>query len=467
MIRFEYQPLPIHVGFHTSTEPERHLFGAFGSGKSYALCAESIAWCLEQPGIRGLIVRKTIPELRDTTETVFFDILPHELYRLGEVKRLGGHVSEFVFPNGSKVLFRGIDDWNKHKSLNVGFIAWDEADEFDPDTFEGMSSRVRQKDLTSEAVALGYRGQITRRGQWTASNPAGHNWLYDRAVNPKTKQPGTGWWRSTSFDNPHLPPEYLQRLLQYPEPWVRRYVLCQFDDFGGQIYEDWSWDTHVIEPLRGYPEGAGFWMAMDPGTRNPTAALWCVADVKNRTIVAVAEYQEPGVAAIPHARAWRTIEAKHRLKIGWRVADPNINTRDRGTMTSLADQYRRLGFTFQPGPKDYPDRIPSLGNLIHQRRFLVTRDCPQTYEAIKNYKWADITPARRASGEDAREVPLKKNDHLVDCAQYLASRWTAPLLPSAPAPEENWSTEIHRAIRKQLSRRGRRPMSHDLGGVLV
>jgi hypothetical protein len=63
------------------------------------------------------------------------------------------------------VLFRSIDDWNKHRSLNVGFIAFDEADEFDEETYQGMLSRVRQSDPTPEGIAYGAK-KITRRGVW-------------------------------------------------------------------------------------------------------------------------------------------------------------------------------------------------------------------------------------------------------------------------------------------------------------
>jgi PBSX family phage terminase large subunit len=466
-IRFEYQPLPIHAPFHTNTARERHLFGAFGSGKTYAICAEAIAWCLEQPGIRGVIARRYVPELRDTTETVFFDILPHELYQAGEPKRAGGHYESFTFPNGSKVLFRGIDDWEKHKSLNVGFIAWDEADEFDEETFVGMSSRVRQKDLTKEARAIGHRGQITRRGMWTASNPAGHNWLYHRAVDPATRKDSTSWFRSTSFDNPHLPPEYIEDLLSNPEPWIRRYVLCQFDDFAGQIYEDWGWDTHVVEPFDTYPDKAAFWMGMDPGTRNPTAGLWVVMDPANKRLVGISEYEDNRMAANLHAAEWRRIEAQKRMNVSWRIADPNIETADRGSNMKLSDIYRRLGFTFQLGPRTHKERIPALGFLIANRRFVVTRECVKTYEAIKNYKWADLTPMQRAKGEDPREAPVKRNDHLVDCAQYLSSRWTRPLMPDKPKPEQTFSDEVHKAIRRQLRGRMIKPRSHDLGGVVL
>lgn len=451
-IDFKYRPLPIHADFHRSSEYERALFGAFGSGKTYGLCAEAIAWALEQPGIRGLITRKTVPELRDTTETVFFDILPYELRAAGEVRRSGGHVERFVFPNGSEILFRSIDDWNKHRSLNVGFIAWDEANEFDEETYLGMSSRVRQKEPTAMAQRQG-AGNITRRGMWVATNPAGHDWLYTRFVDPDKRHRKTAYWKSTSFDNPYLPPEYVDSLLSYPEPWVRRYVLCQFDDFAGQIYEDWGWDTHVIKPLNKYPKNEVYWMAMDPGTRSPTAGLWVWHDKANRRLVGVAEYQQADVSAVKHAMAWRKIEAQFAPNVRWRVSDPgSVNNKDRGTNMKLSDQYRRLGYNFNLGPKSHADRIPALGQMIYLRRFVITENCPVTFEQIRDYRWEDITPAQRAKGVTPREAPLKKDDHLVDCAQYLSSRWIKPVRfePVYEDDDDIRRGKAHRLVRKNL-----------------
>lgn len=475
-VTFSYQPLGIHHPFHRSSAYERCLFGAFGSGKTYAICAEAIAWCLEQPGIRGLIARKTVPELRDTTEPIFFEMLPPELYKAGEVKRSGGHAERFIFPNGSEVLFRSLDDWNKHRSLNVGFIAYDEANEIDEESYQGMASRVRQRDITQRATELGYTHEITRRGIWAATNPNGKDWLYTRFVDPAKKAAASEFFKSTSLDNPFLPPEYVDSLLQYPDPWVKRYVLCQFDDFAGQVYETWGHDSHVIKPYDKYPQDAAFWMGMDPGTtsRNPTAGLWVVVDRAKRALVAVSEYQEFDQSAAAHAKAWRAIEAQKKMKVSWRVADPNaVPVRDRGSNMKLSDIYRRLGYNFQPGPSRADIRIPMLGELIHTQRFLATEDCPQLYDQLLNYRWADITPAQRAKGINPPERPLKHNEHLVDCAQYLSSRWVKPdkfkWSDRNETAKQQFDREVQTAIHKKImrNRKSKGQPSHGLGGIAV
>lgn len=468
-VSFGYEPMPIHVPFHTSSAYERAMFGAFGSGKTYAVCAEAIAWCLEQPGIRGAIARLTIPSLRDTTEPIFFEMLPPQIVEAGKVRRSGGHVESFTFPNGSKVLFRSLDDPQKWRSLNLGFIVYDEANEVPEDTYMQLKSRVRQRDITAEARGAGYTHEITRRGIWLATNPSGHDWLWKYYVD--APENGAEYFKSTSLDNPYLPPEYIDSLLSYPEPWVKRYVLCNFDDFGGQIYPEWQWETHVIDRPE-YEPGNVFWMGMDPGTRNPTAGLWVYFDKPNRRLVGVAEYQEPGIAARQHAAAWRRIEAEHKMTVRRRIADPNINTRDRGTMDTLHDIYRRLGYNFQFGPRQHKDRIPLLGQAIASGRFVVTKDCPMTFEAIKNYRWEDLTPAMVKKGADPKETPHKENDHLVDCAQYLAANFLAPVKVqlTVPAPRnelDELSQDVHATIRKQMRRKQTHRNPHGLGGIAV
>lgn len=305
---------------------------------------------------------------------------------------------------------------------------------------------------------------------WAAANPEGHDWCWEYFVRDKRGE----WFRSTSFDNPYLPPAYLDRLLSYPEPWVRRYVLCQFDEFAGSIYPNWTWDRHVVDPFPrnpdgsvAYPPGSVFWMGLDPGTsdENPTAGLWVALDYAQHRMVGIAEYQESGLNVDLHTRNWRLIESAHRTQVRWRTADPKIRMRDPGSNNTLEDQLRRRGFSFHLGPIQEKDRIPPLGSLIEQGKFVVTTDCPMTYESISQYRWKDLTPAARSRGEEPPEKPLKKNTHLVECAQYIAARYMKPQ-PNDPALDDTrWDAELRRSIHRQVRQRNHRRASQMVGGI--
>ena len=475
-MKFDYVPNPVFRPFHSSTAHDRFLFGGYGSGKTVAACAEAIAWGLECPGMEFLITRKTVPALRDTTEKEFVNLLPPDFLRQCIDARAGGHLNTIQFPNGSLYYFRGMDDWKKLRSMNLAAILWDEADEFEREEFEGMQSRIRQVHPTPMAKELG-APQITRRGNILSSNPQGHNWLWEEAFGENSKKKGRSIeaFVSSSFDNPYLPVETLERWLAMPDPWVRRYVMCSFDEFAGAIYTDWSWETHVIDPLKDsagrykYDPTGFFRMGFDPGTESGNAAVWTYFDRPNHRYVAVAEYCETGLSATKHAAEWRRIEAIHGMRVQRRIGDPKaVTQRDRGSTAALSDQYARKGFRFQLGPSNVDDRVTSLGELIAQGRFVCTSECPRLYDQLLNYRWEDLSPAQRARGKSAK--PLKKDVDLVDAAQYVISNYVPPAkVKPRMDPHEQTQSEIHLAIKRQLRKRKSRnaQQRHDLGGMHV
>lgn len=449
------KPLPVHIPFHISAARFRVNFGAAGSGKSYAGCDEAIKWALQYPGITGMISRKYVTDLRDSTERVFMERMPDELLQQCKLTRSGGHYDRCLFPNGSEILFRGLEEWEKKKSVNLGFLFMDEMTEFDEDTFHGMRTRLRQADRTPEARMRGYTGKIERTGLWGATNPNGHDWVWrlfhpDSTDEMRQKLDGAAFF-STTLDNPFLPPDYVDDLLNMPRQYILRYVLCQFDDFAGRIYEDFGEPgTIVPHPVFDLARpGPVVWMGMDPGTRNPTAGVWCWVDEANHRLVAIAEYKEPGLAVDTHVAKWRNIEVMQRMRVQWRVGDPNaITQRDRGTQIPLIEQYGRLGYHFALGAADRDTRIWQLGRLIKLRRFVVSEDLPQLTESLKEYQWKNLTPAQKNRGEDPKSEPLKKNTDLVEAAQFISGRFLPfRTKPYEPEPQ-NWSDEIWRDVRR-------------------
>jgi hypothetical protein len=76
-----------------------------------------------------------------------------------------------------------------------------------------------------------------------------------------------------------------------------------------------------------------------------------------------------------------------------------------------------------------------------------------TFEAIKQYQWKELSPAAKRAGEEGKANVLKKNTHLVECAQYLGQR----MVPSLSRQEmqrrlSDFDAEVHQNIRKQMSR---------------
>lgn len=122
--------------------------GGVGSGKTYASARKGFLIAQAFPGSRGLVGAEDYPLVRDTTLNGpggWIDFMENEL---GMVE---GHHFEFnrtehkiTFPNGSEVLFRGLRDANKIKSLNLLWAHIEEASDITLDAFLMVHSRLRQ-----------------------------------------------------------------------------------------------------------------------------------------------------------------------------------------------------------------------------------------------------------------------------------------------------------------------------------
>lgn len=386
---------------------------------------EAIRFALAQPGSDMILTRRGIPDLRRTTEKELFEVMPDELTRACKIKKMGGHVESIHFPNGSLLQLVGMEDWKSHKSMNLSWIGIDEASEQTRENIEGILNRLRQSRPLKGAPRLA-QGQKMINQMAIASNPAGQDHLWQMFVNNATRRRDSSLHLSTPMDNPFLPPNYIDLLLQMPVAYIRRFVECKFDAAAGRVYEEWGWDTHVLPIEQPGHFGQVMWMGMDPGILNPTAGLWAELDRANNRLVAVSEYQEAGRDAASHAAAWRAIERRLApARTQRRIADPNITKRDQGTSMELSDIYSRLGFNFEQGPVRDDVRIPALANAIAAGHFVCTEACPRLYEQILGARWEDQLARLRDLGE-FKEKMKKGNDHLHDTAQYLATTRLQP-----------------------------------------
>lgn len=448
------------------------------------MCGEAIRWANEVPGRRLMISRDTVPSLRDTTEAEFINMLstppveededevPITLWEIIEqeklLKRSGGHVDHFYFPNGSQVMFRSLDKWTKIMSYNLSFIGVDEANEIDSTTYVNLVSRLRQREPTGMARRQGVKwGEREKNLQEIvlATNSHGHNWLWDFFVNNPTNE--RRHFKSTSFDNPTLYTEdgemspYLRSLLSMPPIWVKRFVFTDYDAFEGQIF-----DFSPVENVYSHFEPPATWdraMGMDWGIRNPTALVWMARDPGSGKWYLYREWQSydatdaiaretavtPTVAGI--ANVIKRLEA-NEPKPKWRAAGPDVWRRQSANTieaTQTLDYYfRQHGLVFQPGAKGYEPRIQALNEPLSARMLVISDACPQTQIALQQYQWEDLKVEN--DEKDPREVPKKKNDHLVDAAAYLLTLFLTARKPDqAPI---TYDEGVRKLIRTQVKR---------------
>lgn len=238
--------------------------GAVGGGKTDVLLAK---WVQHQQrygaAAVGLIVRRTMPELREILKRT------HKLFpRLGAVWKASDKT--WSFPNGA-ILIMGyldtIEDAHKYWGWEFTFIGVDEVGHYkDPAPIDALRSRMR---TTHPGVRLEL---------FMTANPggAGQDWLRKRYIDPAPpltphKDKETGLWRvyipSWMTDNPNLMRDksYVKRIKASGPTWLVRALIAgdwnvsvagkifmpewwHWGNAGGQVHEQWK--SGYLPPLR-------------------------------------------------------------------------------------------------------------------------------------------------------------------------------------------------------------------------
>ena len=143
------------------------LVGGYGSSKSYHIGLKLIMKCLQEKR-KVLVVREVFDTIRDSCYDLMVEILD-DLNLLGAGKRrVQTTVSpmSIKFPNGSRIIFKGMDKPTKLKSINGVSIVWlEECSEIKYAGYKELLGRLRHPDLSLHFIL--------------STNPVGtENWVY-------------------------------------------------------------------------------------------------------------------------------------------------------------------------------------------------------------------------------------------------------------------------------------------------
>lgn len=251
--------------------------GSAGSAKSYFITQKLILRATREK-IKILVCRRTGATIRNTCFSLFKDILAK--WKLTPYVKIRESDFNIKFPNGSEIIFMGLDEETKLLSLNnIGCIFIEEAFEVPKSIVEQLNLRLRGKTPNQQIIM--------------AFNPISkHHWLYDFCeVNPPTSFRYT---HSTYKDNPFLNAEYIAELeeLYIRNPQKAR-VFCDGEwgiDADGLVFHNWK----VQEFNHAEIDGA-LLVGLDFGFVNDISALVAsVLDEKNKRLYVFKEWGARG-----------------------------------------------------------------------------------------------------------------------------------------------------------------------------
>ncbi len=452
-VKLEYSPTQKQALFHASTEHELLYGGSAGGGKSKAMVMEAFMRCLEYPGYRAYLFRRTYKQLEDTLITEALASYPKG------VGRYVGNDHAYKFNNGSLIRFRHCEheaDRYDYLGAEIHFLGIDEATQFTHTIYDYLKTRVRT--TTVKNVPLSIR---------VASNPGGigHGWVKAHFVDPhkhggthesvvwsdelqRHKRVTIGYIPATVFDNPHIGEDYVFELEQKPEALRRALLFGDWDVFEGQAfpefvddpkhYQDRTW-THVIDPFPipadwkrfhsfdwGYakPFSVGWW-ALAPNGRLYRTAEWYGA-VHDRGGVG----SDVGIKLSVREVARRIAQYERETMPGISVqgpADPSIFASDRGeTIASIMEQE---GVFFYPG-----DNARIAGKMqVHYRLQFDEHGYPglQIFRNCRNcIRTLPTIPYNTRNVGQVEDIDTQSEDHIYDDMRYMLM--DNPIAPKAP-----------------------------------
>ena len=450
-----YVPHVKQVVFHASGEDLKVFLGGNRSGKTTAGIVDDLIQALDVRDVpkhlRGFkrwsppfYCRVVTPDLGQTLDQVVLQKIrewcpPGALAGGSLDKAFDQRLRVLRFANGSWFQFMSNDqDLDKFGGAALHRVHYDEEPRQD----------IRRESL---ARLIDYGGDEV----FTMTPLRGMSWMYDDVWVPfqEKRLNGATVVLVDMDDNPHLDERTKVRVLaEYsPEERLAR-KSGLFVHFAGLVYSEFSSEAHVKPALSELPDGVEVFGGIDPGIRHMAAVVFAYLDADDNLVV----FDELALQGHTISEVCKEIELK-KLRWGceprWWVIDPASRNKNNQTGRSDQMEFADHGIFTSPGQNAVRPGINKVKERLRAGKLVVTADCPELISEFKKYRWA--SPKR--SENDAREAPVKRDDHLLDALRYVVM--SRPLTPVS-VPVESLSVQ-ERMFRESLKGLGERV--HDSG----
>ncbi len=231
------------------------------------------------------------------------------------------------------------------------------------------------------------------------STPKGFNHFYD-LYNKQEKDSDYKSFHFTSYDNPHLPVEELDKARkEIPEDRFAQEYLADFRKSTGLVYKDFNRQRDVFNDLPSNIQVVEVLSGIDWGWTNPASSHKVMKD-SNRHYWVVEEFYKTGKTTSEIIEHVKTYGAN---KVYPDPAEPDRN-----------EEARRAGLNIRDVSKDVEAGIACFQEVIKQGRWHVHSSCVNHIAELETYSYPDKKP-----NQNEYEAPIKENDHSMDETRYI------------------------------------------------
>lgn len=480
---FSYRPddhkLRPQLAFHRSRQINRIVFGGNQSGKSRAVAQEIAWWLTESHPFQPTPVAPKIFVLSAKYMTIQEGVWRHlrQILPEWEIEKVGPSIPQWEIPTyarmrrGGQIVFvSGSAQEEARRTVQAAAIHLAVIDE---EIDEGI-----WKELVMRRLAYG--GRVIVAATLVRSEP----WCVELEERHEDGDPTVGLWRfdtERALECGHVKAEIvdeIKRNFSHEEQEIRLHGKSQRKE--GIIYAEFG-APNVCKPFE-IPKNWTRYMAIDPGWRT-CAVLWAAVAPDGKyviyrefyykgarwTDIAAAIYQAEGRVWDHVNGEWRTTSESETISVRW--IDPSGFGMHEGGQMKIGNLLGQKPWklVLVPAQNDLIAGIeacrrslaPGLDGIPRMRIF---NNCQGFLKEVRKYRWQrNNTDAGRP---EARDVPVKRDDHSMDCWRYLElgglrfrhelvqqNPFEIPVSVSAPLEEirrDHWQRVIDRQRRGEV-----------------
>lgn len=415
--------------------------GPAGTGKSRSLLEKLHTCALLNPGMKGLITRKTLVSLGSTALDTWRKFVIPEALAAGIVWYYGGSQEEppqYRYENGSRIMIGGLDKPTKIMSSEYDMVYVQEAIELETGDWEAITTRLRNGVMSFQQLIAD-------------TNPdTPTHWLKVRCDEGKTVM-----LESRHEDNPVLfaetpdgyrltkrGREYMDKLDALTGPRYLRLRKGLWVAAEGVIYDEYDPKIHLIDPFPIPDDWTRYWV-VDFGYNHPFVLQWWAedpdgrlylyreifhtqrtVDVHARNALAQVRRPRPGIVEADWRKPehWEWTEPRPRQTIcdhdseNRAQLERDLGMRTRAAVKSVLDGIQATQVRFRPAGDGKPRIFIFKNACVERDRELRDADRPTcTADEIPGYVWDT------SGGKKIKEEPLKDKDDGCDCMRYIVA----------------------------------------------
>lgn len=359
------------------------LVGGYGSSKSYHVAVKLIRKLLEEKR-KAMVVREVYETHRDSTFSLLKEVI--EAMGLSDFVKFKSSPLHVTFPNGSEIIFRGMDNPEKLKSINGITIIWlEECSEIKYAGFKELLGRARHPKLSIHFLLS---TNPVSKGNWSFKHffedtknkvlILSDEELYQKRIIIRNN---TYYHHSTCDDNYFLPESYTEQLddmATYDPDLYRVARKGRFGINGKRVLPQFEIAPHdeVMAAIKGIKSPL-MRVGMDFGfVDSYNAVVRMAIDHDNKTLYLYWEYYDHNKT--DDITAEDLAEFKEtREKIKADSAEPKT-----------IKFYRQMGFNMWPCKKFQGSRLAYTKKIKRFKRIICSEACPNIIEELKDLTFA-------------------------------------------------------------------------------